>query len=76
MVEWNGIFHLFRFFGIFGQPREVHSPLRAAILFSGHALRTERKRTTRSLAIDGKALRDSHAKIALWLTFQSDNEKL
>ena len=23
MVEWNGIFRLFRFFGILGQPREV-----------------------------------------------------
>ena len=24
MVEWNGIFRLFRFSGILGQPREVH----------------------------------------------------
>ena len=24
MVEWNGIFRVFRFSGILGQPREVH----------------------------------------------------
>ena len=24
MVEWNGIFRLFRFSGILGQPREAH----------------------------------------------------
>ena len=24
MVEWNGIFRLFRFSGLLGQPREVH----------------------------------------------------
>ena len=24
MVEWNGIFRLFRFSGTLGQPREVH----------------------------------------------------
>ena len=28
MVEWNGIFRLFRFSGILGQPREVHRKFR------------------------------------------------
>ena len=31
MVEWNGIFRLFRFFGILGQPREVHPKFRNEI---------------------------------------------
>ena len=32
MVEWNGIFRLFRFSGILGQPREVHPKFRNEIL--------------------------------------------
>ena len=32
MVEWNGIFLLFRFSGILGQPREVHPKFRDEIL--------------------------------------------
>ena len=32
MVEWNGIFRLFRFFGILGQPREVLPKFRNEIL--------------------------------------------
>ena len=31
MVEWNGIFRLFRFSGILGQPREVHPKFRNEI---------------------------------------------
>ena len=31
MVEWNGIFRLFRFSGIVGQPREVHPKFRNEI---------------------------------------------
>ena len=31
MVKWNGIFRLFRFFGILGQPREVHQKFRNEI---------------------------------------------
>ena len=31
MVEWNGIFRLFRFSGILGQPREVHQKFRNEI---------------------------------------------
>ena len=31
MVEWNGIFRLFRFSGILGQPREVHTKFRKEI---------------------------------------------
>ena len=31
MVEWNGIFQLFRFSGILGQPREVHPKFRKEI---------------------------------------------
>ena len=31
MVEWNGIFRLFRFSGILGQPREVHPKFRDEI---------------------------------------------
>ena len=32
MVEWNGIFRLFRFSGILGQPREVHPKFRGEFL--------------------------------------------
>ena len=31
MVEWNGIFRLFRFSGILGQPRKVHPKFRKEI---------------------------------------------
>ena len=31
MVEWNGIFGVFRFSGILGQPREVHPKFRNEI---------------------------------------------
>ena len=31
MVEWNGIFRLFRFSGILGQPRKVHPKFRNEI---------------------------------------------
>ena len=31
MVEWNGIFRVFRFSGILGQPREVHPKFRNEI---------------------------------------------
>ena len=31
MVEWNGIFRLFRFSGILGQPREVNPKFRNEI---------------------------------------------
>ena len=31
MVEWNGIFRLFRFSGILGQPHEVHTKFRKEI---------------------------------------------
>ena len=31
MVEWNGIFRLFRFSGVLGQPREVHPKFRKEI---------------------------------------------
>ena len=31
MVEWNGIFRLFRFSGILGQPHEVHPKFRNEI---------------------------------------------
>ena len=31
MVEWNGIFRLFRFSGILGQPREIHPKFRNEI---------------------------------------------
>ena len=31
MVEWNGIFRLFRFSGILGQPREIHIKFRNEI---------------------------------------------
>ena len=31
MVEWNGIFRLFRLSGILGQPREVHPKFRNEI---------------------------------------------
>ena len=59
MVEWNGIFRLFRFSGILGQPREVHPKFRNEIPEKDCAIRSP-TRNFRNIWSNGK--RPMHTK--------------
>ena len=54
MVEWNGIFRLFRFSGILGQPREVHPKFRNEIPENVCSIRST-TRNFRNFWSNGKA---------------------
>ena len=53
MVEWNGIFRLFRFSGILGQPREVHPKFRNEIRENDCSIRPQ-TRNFRNFWSNGK----------------------
>ena len=53
MVEWNGIFRLFRFSGILGQPREVHPKFRNEIPENVCSIRSQ-TRNFRNFWTNGK----------------------
>ena len=53
MVEWNGIFRLFRFSGILGEPREVHPKFRNEIPENVCSIRSQ-TRNLRNFWSNGK----------------------
>ena len=64
MVEWNGIFRVFRFSGILGQPREVHPKFRNEIPENDCSIRST-TRNFRNFWSNGKrprATRQRHSK--------------
>ena len=58
MVEWNGIFRLFRFSGILGQPREVHPKFRNEIPENVCSIRSQ-TRNFRNFWLNGKRPRSA-----------------
>ena len=55
MVEWNGIFRLFRFSGILGQPREVHPKFRNEIPENVCSIRSQTQQEFPEFLVEWKA---------------------